>query len=176
MSWFDQPTPGEGELLVTFCDLTRYMHHCKETPDRAVLEQMAGFFSLTGAIIEKGGGLLVKAIGDAGLAAFPADHTDAGVHTLLSVRDEGEAWLKERGIPSRIIFKSHVGPVAYGPVGAPGRERFDIYGKTVNTAALLESKGFAMTPQVFRRLAPETRKLFKKHTPPITYIAADDRH
>jgi len=176
MSWFDQSAPGQGELLVTFFDLTRYMHHCRETPDRVVLEQMAGFFSLTGAIIEKGGGLLVKAIGDAGLATFPGDETDKGVRTLLGVRDQGEVWLSKHDIQSRVIFKPHVGPVAYGPVGAPGRERFDIYGKTINTAALLESKGFAMTPQVFRRLEPATRKLFKKHTPPITYIAAGDRH
>jgi len=176
MSWFDQSAPGERELLVTFYDLTRYMLHCRETPDRVVLEQMAGFFALTGAIVERGGGVLVKAIGDAGLTAFPAEETDKGVRTLLAVRDEGEAWLEEQGIPSRILFKSHVGPVAYGQVGAPGRERVDIYGKTVNTAALLESKGFAMTSQVFRRLRPETRQLFKKHTPPIAYIAAGDRH
>jgi len=168
MSWFDQSTPGERELLVTFYDLTRYMLHCKETPDRVVLEQMAGFFALTGEIIERRGGILVKAIGDAGLVAFPAEETDKGVRTLLAVRDEGEAWLEEHGVPSRIPFKSHVGPVAFGPVGAPGRERFDIYGKTVNTAALLDSKGLAMTPQVFRRLESDTRKLFKKHTPPVT--------
>jgi len=31
-----------------------------------------------------------------------------------------------------------------------------------------------MTPAVFRSLALETRRLFKKHTPPISYIDAAD--
>ena len=48
------------------------------------------------------------------------------------------------------------------------------YGKTVNVAATLPSTGLAITPAVFRSLQPETRTLFKKHTPPISYIDAAD--
>jgi hypothetical protein len=33
-----------------------------------------------------------------------------------------------------------------------------------------------MTPEVFRKLAPETRKPFKKHTPAIRYLALADPH
>jgi hypothetical protein len=33
-----------------------------------------------------------------------------------------------------------------------------------------------MTPPAFRALSPETRKMFKKHTPPVTYIALEDSH
>jgi hypothetical protein len=32
-----------------------------------------------------------------------------------------------------------------------------------------------MTPAVFRGLPAEARMQFRKHTPPITYIDADDR-
>jgi len=40
------------------------------------------------------------------------------------------------------------------------------------TAAVLNARepGFAMTPQVFRQLSAESRKAFKKHTPPVSYI------
>jgi hypothetical protein len=55
-----------------------------------------------------------------------------------------------------------------------GEEIVDVYGKTVNVAAALPSSGLAITPAVFRSLQAETRKLFKKHTPPISYIDADD--
>jgi hypothetical protein len=34
----------------------------------------------------------------------------------------------------------------------------------------------ALSPQAFRKLEPETRKLFKKHTPPVTYIPVEERH
>ena len=36
--------------------------------------------------------------------------------------------------------------------------------------------GFAMTPEAFRKLGPETRKLFKKHTPPVVYIPIEQPH
>jgi hypothetical protein len=41
---------------------------------------------------------------------------------------------------------------------------------------LLKTQGFAITPEVFRKLTPETRKLFKKHTPPVTYIPIGHPH
>jgi len=55
-------------------------------------------------------------------------------------------------------------------------KRFDVFGHAVNIAALLTSDGLALTPQVFRRLTPQTRRHFKKHTPPISYISVEDRH
>jgi hypothetical protein len=45
----------------------------------------------------------------------------------------------------------------------------------VNTAALLKSDGFAMTPELFRELDANTQKLFKKHTPHITDIPLGER-
>jgi len=33
----------------------------------------------------------------------------------------------------------------------------------------------ALTASAFRALKPETRTLFKKHTPPISYIGVEDR-
>ena len=69
-----------------------------------------------------------------------------------------------------VVVKLHLGPVAIGKVGSPGEEIIDVYGKTVSVAVTLSSTGFAMTSAVFRSLQPVTRKLFKKHTPPVSYI------
>ena len=44
----------------------------------------------------------------------------------------------------------------------------------MNVAAALPSSGLAVTPAVFRSLQAETRKLFKKHTQPISYIDVTD--
>ena len=111
-------------------------------------------------------------MGDAGLVVFPAEETDAGVRTMLRLKTESDAWLADRGIRSEAVLKLHTGPVACGIVAGLR----DVYGYTVNLGAVLPSGGFAMTPQVFRRLSPETRKLFKKHTPPMTYIPVDAPH
>lgn len=63
-----------------------------------------------------------------------------------------------------------------GPIGTRNDKRLDVFGETVNIAAMLKANGIAITPQVFRKLEPETRKLFKKHTPPVTYIPVEERH
>ena len=169
-------TPTEIDMLVGFSDLTLYNRYTQKTGNLDLLALMTAYFELTGGIIEDVGGLFIKTIGDASLAAFRGGDTDAGVNAFLRTKSEGDAWLRAQGLNSVAIVKLHFGAVACGYVGAPSEKRFDIYGKTVNTAALLESKGFAMSPQVFRKLSPETRKLFKKHTPPVTYIAAGERH
>src|SRR2546430_11863176 len=54
---------------------------------------------------------------------------------------------------------------------------FRSLGKTVNVAARLEaSSGVALSAEAFRRLGPDVRTRFKKHTPPITYIRQEDAH
>jgi class 3 adenylate cyclase len=173
--WTELRMPAERELLVGFYDLSGFMRYAETAEPQHLLDTMAGYFALTGQIVKEAGGRLIKTLGDAGLAAFPAETVDAGVRAFQSVQARGSAWLGERGYKSRVIVKLHLGPVAIGPVGSPGDEIIDVYGKTVNVAATLSSTGLAMTPAVFRSLQPDTRKLFKKHTPPITYIDAEDR-
>lgn len=172
--WTELRLPAEQELLVGFYDLTGYTRHAEKTEALDLLATMAGYFALTGKIIDDAGGRLIKTLGDAGLAAFPADLVDAGIRAFRALRLDGDEWLARRGYKSQAIAKLHVGPVALGMVGAPGREIIDVYGKTVNIAAALPSTGLAITPAVFRRLAPATREQFKKHTPPISYIGIDD--
>jgi len=66
--------------------------------------------------------------------------------------------------------------VVTGLIGAHGNKQPDVYGETVNTAATMQSNGIAVSPQVFRLLSPAARKLFKKHTPPVTYIPVNEPH
>jgi len=172
--WAELHLPTEQELLVGFYDLTGYTRYAEKAEALDVLSAMTGYFALTGKIIEEAGGRLIKTLGDAGLAAFPADLADAGIHAFRAVQHDGNEWLARQGYKSKAIAKLHLGPVAIGMVGAPGHEILDVYGKIVNIAAALPSAGLAITPAVFRSLAPETRALFKKHTPPISYIDAED--
>jgi class 3 adenylate cyclase len=172
--WTALSVPTEKELLVGFYDLTGYGRYAEKTEPQQVLATMSGYFALTGGILADAGGRLFKAMGDDGLAAFPAELADAGVLAFQTVQREGNHWLAGRGYKSRIIVKLHLGPVAIGLVGSPGEEILDLYGKTVNVAATLPSTGLAMTPAVFRRLSAAGRKSFKKHTPPISYIDAAD--
>ncbi|MBT5241683.1 MAG: adenylate/guanylate cyclase domain-containing protein [Rhodospirillaceae bacterium] len=175
-AWYDLTQPTEMDLLVGASDFTGYVKYCRTVPTRTAFDLLAGYFDYTGGMIADAGGRFVKAIGDAGLTAFRAEDADAGVRAHLDVQHLGNIWLKENGYPGHARFRLNLGPLTCGPLGAPGQAHFDIIGSTVNIAARVGTEGFAMTPTVFRALEPTTRKLFKKHTPPMTYIALEDKH
>jgi class 3 adenylate cyclase len=175
---FDDLADGavrETDCLVAFYDITGFMTYAKGRSPAEVLALCAGYFELTGAILEDAGGRLIKTLGDEGLCVF--EDADIGVAALRQVQHVGDDWLRDQGWSGRAVVKAHWGTVAFGFVGAPGGKRLDVYGDTVNTAAVLNARepGFAMTPQVFRQLSADGRKAFKKHTPPVTYIPAAAR-
>ena len=122
--------------------------------------------------VEGAGGRVVKFIGDATLAVFPEDHVDRGVETMLALKQEVDDVFSRAGWPCRLVVKMHFGSVVAGDYAG----RFDVLGKNVNAAAMLDSLGVALSADAFRKLSPETRKRFKKHTPPITYIRVEDPH
>ncbi len=174
------PTEATGvqqmDLLVAFFDLTLFARFSQSRSDREVVDLLSDYYEFVGDVIEGSGGKVVKFIGDAGLVVFPEADVNRGVLALKELKDAGDSWLEDRNAPCRHIVKAHFGPVCCAQVGTRTEKRFDVFGNTVNTAAVLKSGGFAITPQVFRKLAPDTRKLFKKHTPPITYIPVEESH
>ena len=172
--WTDLRTPTELELVVGFYDLVGYTRFSERTDAMRLLEVMTGFTALVGKIIQDAGGVFIKPIGDAGLFAFQGDQAGLAVETSDILLTESEAWLGAEGYPNTSRLGLHAGPVAVGRIGAPGNERLDIIGKTVNTGARLVTHRMTVTPAVFRKLSLENRKRFKKHTPPVSYIGVDD--
>lgn len=169
--------PREQELFVCFSSLAGFnKRFVLLSDDQTVFDTMREYFAWAGALIQARGGTVIKCIGDAMLMVFPAGEADAAVEAVRALKSEGDAWLQQRGLPCHHLIKAHLGPAVLGPVGAPGQERPDVYGKTVNICATLESGPLVLTPQVFRALSSGARKHFKKHTPPVTYIRIEDGH
>jgi len=165
---------ADTPILITFCDLTRYTVNAARTPDRELGDLMDAHYEHVGERLGAAGGRVVKFIGDATLAVFPAEQADAGVRALLELRRDVDAWFAARGWDSRLIVKVHFGSAAAGDYGVRGDKRYDLLGSAVNLCATLPSRGIALSPEAFRRLAPETRKAFQKHTPPMVYIPVGD--
>jgi len=172
----DPRAPQSANFLVAFFDLAGFSRFAQSRSDQEVFAVLSEYYELIGDIVEGAGGRVVKFMGDAGLIIFPEDRVDDGVLALRELQGRGDRWLVERDSPCRQIIKIHFGEMVCGEVGTRGEKRFDVFGMAVNTAALLKSNGFAMTSQTFRKLAPDTRKLFKKHTLPITYIPVEESH
>jgi hypothetical protein len=118
----------------------------------------------------------MKFMGDAALMLFPETAVDAGVRALLALQIEGDQFWAKKGVATHHHIRAHFGSICLGKIGMRDEKRDDILGATVNTLFLLKTSGFAITPEVFRKLDPETRKLFKKHTPPVTYIPSGQAH
>ncbi len=169
-------TPQEVDLLVAFSDISGFHRAIRKRTPRVFFDLLSGYYELFGDIIERAGGRIIKFMGDSTLFVFSADQVDTGVCTIQELQTAGNAWLHDNSMSCGHYFKVHFGPVMAGPIGTRTDKRLDVFGETVNIAAMLKAGGIAITPQVFRKLGPETRKLFKKHTPPITYIPVDERH
>lgn len=175
-TWTELRVPTELELVVGLYDLRGYTVYCQRTEPLRALDVMTRYCALAGKIIHAAGGLLIKPIGDAGLFAFAGDQADAAVLAVKELQAVGDPWLAAENYRGTVHTVMHAGPVAIGPIGGPGREQLDIIGKTVNIVGAMRAQGaFAITPALFRKLSPAVRTLFKKHTPPISYIDVDDR-
>ncbi len=164
------------EMLVAFFDLLGFGRINRQNSSQKVFELFSDYYEFVGEIIETQGGTVVKFIADGGLIVFPDSKVDEGVSALKALKEKGDLWFSGRGVKTKIIIKAHFGPVTCGAIGTMTEKRFDLFGQTVNTAALITSNGLALSQQLFRKLKPETRKFFKKHTRPITYIPLEEYH
>ena len=168
--------PEECQLLISFIDLTNFGKFSRRHTNQSLFNFLSEYFEYVGDLIEGSGGKVVNCMGDAALIVYREEKINEGVLALKRLKDEGDQWLAAKGAPCRNVVKVHFGSMICGPIGTRSEKRFDVIGTAANTAALLQTNGFAITPQVFRKLDKDVRKLFKKHTPPITYIPAEARH
>ena len=162
--------------LVACSDLTGYARLAAKKSEEELFQFLSDYYEWMGDIVMPTSGRVIKFMGDAALIFFPEKAADAGVRALLQLQVEGDRFLAERLITCRHHLRAHFGPVCYGEIGTRTDKRPDIFGATVNTLFLLKTTGFALTPEAFRQLSPATRKLFKKHTPPIAYIPTEQPH
>jgi hypothetical protein len=162
--------------LVAFSDLTGYARLASKISDQEVFALLADYYEFVGDIITPTSGQIIKFMGDGVLILFPETSVDVGVRALLKLQSEGDRFLSERGIGCHHHLRAHFGPVCIGSIGTRTDKRLDVLGATVNAMFMLKANGFAITSDAFRKLSSETRHLFKKHTPPVTYIPLIEKH
>ena len=171
---FEEPTLVNA--LICFFDLTGFAATARKTADPIKMFRfMQGIAEITDNIITATNGYIVKYIGDAGLILYPDELTDEGVHALIRLQQQLHEFIKSREMNNRVSFSLHFGEIAIGKYKP--FDTLDLIGDAANIAATLgrgsgnQFKGrFVMSPQVFRKLKPETRKLVHKFTPPIVYV------
>jgi len=166
----------EVSLLIAFVDLTRFAVQSQRTADADLADLCDEFYTTVGSAVAAAGGAVVKFMGDAALIVFPEDRVDRGVQSLLDLKQTVDRLMKERGWDCRLTARVNFGAVIAGAFGPPEAKRYDVIGKAVNVAAMLDRGGVSLSVVAFRKLGPAMRAHFKKHTPPVTYIRAEDPH
>ncbi len=162
----------ETVVIVGFFDLMGFARWSEGRPPRDLLDLATALFERTGRTIADAGGQLVKVIGDAGMFVFPANDPDRVVLSLQAMKRDCDAWLAKRGYPDVMVVKIQLGPVACGQVGPPGDERFDVYGLTVNRAAMMRGRSFTLGASLVKRLRAESRHGLTR-SPDDEFVAAD---
>jgi class 3 adenylate cyclase len=158
-----------AQMGVAFFDLSRLGEWLSSDQDIQAARFFQRFYALASSCIEAAGGKIVKVMGDAGLAVFPEEAVREGILALRDLAQASRRLARDHGFDAYLNVNVHLGPVVCGPFGPAGSARFDVIGKTVNIAARLGRRGITLSPQAFRCLDPQTRKLFQKNMPPITY-------
>ncbi|HEY5927508.1 MAG TPA: adenylate/guanylate cyclase domain-containing protein [Kofleriaceae bacterium] len=161
---------GEQSLVVAFLDLKGYAAQAARLPDAELAEHIDGYYGRIAQRVTAAGGYVIKFIGDGALIVFRREAADTAVDTFLALKAELDDWLAQLGWGCQLTIKIHVGDVIVGPFNG----RLDVIGREVNTAAMLDSTGVALSVPAFRTLGPELRARFRKHTPPVTYIRLED--
>ena len=164
----------QKNLLVAFCDLTNYAKISRRVDEIELFKYLTRVYEIIGEIIESSGGQIIKFIGDAALITFEENDIDKGIIALKKLKTEIDSYNQKAKYESQLIIKAHFGQIICGMAGTKNRKNYDIFGNVVNIAAMLPSNGYTISVEVFRKLKPETRKLFIKHTPPITYYESNN--
>lgn len=137
---------GGGETIraaVWTCDLRGFTTMADTRPAAEVVATLDRYFETVCAPIGEAGGEVLKFVGDAVLAIFPAGGDEAGAcrRALAAAKRAIEnirEWNYDRTEAIRAGVALHVGDVTYGNVGAQRRLDFTVIGAAVNEVCRVE--------------------------------------
>jgi len=165
-------------LLICVYDISNFVQLAKsfsaKKPDKlfGIMDELA---QITTQRVVEADGVVIKYIGDSALIVFDDHNVDAAVMAMYHLKAELEACLAAHGFRNTVTFSLHLGETAIGYLGKEPFRWLDVIGDAVQFTFVMlnrmSQRRFAITPQVFRKLKPETRKTFHKFTPPIVYLA-----
>ena len=161
----------EKNFLICTCDLTNFISISKKLNSIQLFEFLNSLYFILSENVKINGGTIVKYVGDGAIILSPEDKINIGIISLKKCQKDINQAIKNSGFENKITFGIHYGNIAIGKFH--GIDHLDIIGNPVNIAFTInhgKSRGdFVISPQVFRKLNKENRKLFHKFTPPIVY-------
>jgi adenylate cyclase len=163
---------AEVPLLIVFGDLSRFAVTARTMTATAIADFIDGFYRKVEPEITASRGRVVKFMGDAFLAVWEEPNAGDGVAALPTLKRSIDQWCTTQRVDMSLLVKAHFGTAVAGPFGLDGH--FDVIGSEVNLTATLPSRTISLSAEAFRKLAPDARRGWQKHSAPIVYIPAGD--
>jgi len=135
----------EVNVAILFTDLRDFTPLSEKCTPQKVVEILNAYFTLVVSAVHKYHGVLDKFIGDAAMAVYGLDGSDAhedAVRSALEIFEGLEKLNQELAAKERPVLHNgigiHCGPVVAGNIGSEERLEYTVIGDAVNTAARLE--------------------------------------
>ena len=141
-------TAKTERVTVLFADLRGYTGLAERLPPASVMPLLDEFLGVLGRATTQHGGQIFHMAGDGMMAGFGLGLGDsagdgarealaAGHAMLLEFGSVAARWRRDMSIETGIGVGLHLGEVALGLLGPPGRRRTTLVGDTVNVASRL---------------------------------------
>lgn len=128
-------TAGIGQVAILFSDLQKSTAMYEEIGDAAAYGLVVEHFEFIEAHVRKEGGVIVKTVGDAVMAAF--SDGEAAIAAAMAIQQDLKAFNSTRKLPD-ISLK--IGIHEGSCVAMRGENGMDFFGSTVNLAARLQAQ------------------------------------
>lgn len=151
--------PDPVTRVVMFCDCHNFSRLMLAIPG-PILPFLDRMYTLCGEPIVRQGGRIIKYMGDAILAVFPVVMVAGAVNAAREVRVAYAKLIHDvhTDVESEMEVGLALGPVEEGEVGHPSCRGWDVFGETVNQAAIIgHHLGIAITTEVRERLDTTVR-------------------
>jgi adenylate cyclase len=149
---------GDGQTIdaaIWFCDLRGFTRASDRLPRPVLIALLNDYFGAMAGAVTPEGGEILKFMGDAMLAIFPAASADErsqaaarAIRAAHAARDAIAALNAARAADGRPTVRFglalHFGDVMFGNIGASARLDFTVIGPAVNHAARLEKLSAAI--------------------------------
>jgi class 3 adenylate cyclase len=140
--------PKPEHLVFALTSATGASKACAAHGDAATVVVLRAWYAQVAAAAEGAGGTLVKLMGDGALLTFPVDRVRDAIPALRALQATGTALWSRFDVRCRVQIKVGAGLLITGMFGAPGRERFDVYGHALNELFKKPWNDFEVLPAV----------------------------
>jgi class 3 adenylate cyclase len=159
----------EKIVTVLFSDIRDYTTLSEQMTPEENFDFVCSFNEQMGPIIRKHNGFINQYLGDAIMAIFPGNASDAlaaGIEMQKAVREFNVAREQKNETPIQIGIGMHTGPLIMGITGDQYRMDATTISDTVNTASRIESltkyyKGKIIISEATRQQLDKTREVFQ---------------